>query len=58
MKDQVEEQGGYFACSFEVNGVRRPTVLMRAKSAQDARRRLGKMLGCVLAAFTATVVGP
>lgn len=58
MKEYVDEFGGYFACSFAKDGRKMPTVLVRADSAKDARRRLQRTLGCVLAAFTARAVCP
>lgn len=53
MRELVAEHGGYFACAFATErGVRRSNVLVRAANAKEARSRIEKVLGCVLAAFS------
>ena len=52
MKELVNEHGGYFACAFTTeSGVKRSHVLVRATDAKEARSKIEKVMGCVLAAF-------
>ena len=52
MKEYVDEHGGYFACAFTTErGVRRSNVLVRAADAKEARSKIERAIGCVLAAF-------
>ena len=52
MKELVNEHGGYFACAFTTeSGVKRSNVLVRAADAKEARSKIEKVMGCVLAAF-------
>lgn len=53
MKERVAEQGGLFSCSYRTkDGKSRSNVHVRAHDAQEARSRLERILGCVLAVFT------
>ena len=53
MKERVAEQGGLFSCSYRTkDGKSRSNVHVRAHDAAEARSRLERILGCVLAVFT------
>lgn len=52
MKEKVAEQGGLFSCAFRAqNGRRSSRCLVRARSAQEAKSKIAKAIGCALAAF-------
>ena len=52
MKERVAEQGGLFSCAFKAqNGRRSDRCLVRAHSAQEAKNRIAKAIGCALVAF-------
>ena len=52
MKERVAEHGGLFRCAVRRGeNSNEQELLVRARSASEARSRLEKAFGCVLAAF-------